>query len=183
MHRVRIGTLVLGLVAAVPAVAAAQETSLKLGYVDSEAIIRQAPGYTEASEAFNRTATSWRDSLEQKRTRLQELFEEYKRQEPVLSPEMKTEKQQEILQLEQEAQQYFQVKFGPEGEAATKQAELMQPIVERVNRAIDDVRRAEGYHLIFDLNDGALVAGDPSLNITDMVIQRMNSQAGGSPSR
>lgn len=183
MHRlIRIGIPVLALLAAAPA-ARAQQTALKIGYVDSEAIIRQAPGYTEASDAFNRTATGWRDTLEQKRTRLQELFDDYKRQEPVLSPENRTEKQQEILALEQEAQQYFQAKFGPEGEAANRQAELMQPIVERVNRAIDDVRQTEGYHLIFDLNDGALVAGDPALNITDVVIQRMSAQAGGSPSR
>ena len=179
--RSRIVIGALALVAAVPAVAAAQQ-SLKIAYVDSEEIIRQAPGYTQASETFNTTAAGWRDTLQQRRTRLQELFDEYKRQEVILSPEMKAQKQQEILQLEQEVNQYFQVKFGPEGEAATRQAELMQPIIERVNRAIDEVRSAEGYSLIFDLNDGALVAGDPALNITDTVVQRMNG-AGGSPSR
>ena len=184
MHRfTRISLAVLALVVAVPAVASAQQSTLKIAYVDSEQVIRQAPGYTEASEAFNRTASGWRDTLEQRRTRLQELFDEYKRQDPVLSPEMRTEKQQEILALEQEVQTYFQSKFGPEGEASTTQAELMRPIVERVNQAIDEVRRSDSYHLIFDLNDGALVAGDPSLNITDLVIQRMNAQAGAPPSR
>lgn len=184
MHRYkRIAMAVLAAALAVPAAASAQESSLKIAYVDSEEIIRQAPGYAEASEAFNQTAAGWRDTLEQRRTRLQELFDDYKRQEPVLSAELRTEKQQEILSLEQEAQTYFQAKFGPEGEAAVKQAELMQPIVERVNRAIDEVRTSGSYHLIFDLNDGALVAGDPSLNITDVVVQRMNAQAGAAPPR
>lgn len=180
----RIGIAVLGLVAVVPTVAVAQGTStLKIAYVDSEAIVRQAPGYTEASEAFNQTASGWRDTLEQKRQRLEEMFDEYKNQEAVLTAEKRAEKQQEMLRLEQEAQQFFQEKFGPEGEAQARQAELMRPILERVNRAIDDVRREEGYSLIFDLNADALVAGDPSLNITDEVIRRMNAQASGSPSR
>jgi outer membrane protein len=166
-----------------PAAAVAQQADLKIGYVDSEAIIQQAPGYTEANQEFNRTAQAWRDSLETSRTRLQGMFEEYKQQEVILSPEAKTQRQQEILQLENEIQQYFQSKFGPEGEASQKQASLMQPIIERVNQAIDETRRDGAYSLIFDLNDGALVAGDPSLNITDEVIRKLQSSGAAAPSR
>lgn len=167
---------------ALPAMLSAQD--LKIAFVDSDEIIKQAPGYQEASDAFTRTTEVWRDSLETKRTQLQTLFDEYKRQEVILSPEKKTEKQQEMLALEQEIQQYFQQKFGPEGEASNRQAELMQPIIQQVNQTIDLARREGGYALIFDLNDGALVAGDPSLNITDQVIQRLRaSQPAAAPSR
>ena len=93
-----------GLLLLAPVVAGAQQADLKIGYVDSEAIIQKAPGYTEANEEFNRTAQAWRDSLETSRTRLQGMFEEYKQQEVILSPEKKTERQQEILQLENEIQ-------------------------------------------------------------------------------
>ncbi|HUF89004.1 MAG TPA: OmpH family outer membrane protein [Gemmatimonadota bacterium] len=164
-----------------PAAGLAQgQTDLKIGYIDSEEVIKAAPGYTEANEAFNRTATAWRDTLETKRTRLQTLFDDYKQQEVILSPEKKTEKQQEMLTLEQEIQQYFQSKFGQEGEAAARQAELMRPIIERVNDVIEQTRREGSFALIFDLNDGALVAGDPALNITDQVIQRLRSQPASS---
>jgi outer membrane protein len=172
-------TLIGGLLA--PAAAGAQGvTDLKIGYIDSEEIIKAAPGYTEANDAFNRTATAWRDSLDAKRTQLQTLFEDYKKQEVILSPEKKTEKQQEMLSLEQDIQQYFQTKFGQEGEAAVKQAELMKPIIDRVNDVIEQTRREGSYALIFDLNDGALVAGDPALNITQQVIDRLNSQPASS---
>ncbi|MGH7549382.1 MAG: OmpH family outer membrane protein [Gemmatimonadota bacterium] len=175
---------VAGMLLLAPAVASAQQSDLRVAYVDSEAIIKEAPGYTEANEEFNQVAGLWRDSLETKRAQLQGLFEEYQKQEVILSPESKAERQQEILQLENEIQQYFQSKFGPEGEAGQRQAELMQPIIERVNNAIDETRREGGYSLIFDLNDGALVAGDPSLNITDEVIQRLQaSGAAPAPSR
>lgn len=175
--------LVVALVAfmAMPVVALAQgQTDLKIGYIDSEEVIKAAPGYTEANEAFNRTATAWRDTLDTKRTRLQTLFDDYKKQEVILSPEKKTEKQQEMLTLEQDIQQYFQSKFGQEGEAAARQAELMRPIIDRVNDVIDQTRREGSYALIFDLNDGALVAGDPALNITEQVIQRLRTQPASS---
>ena len=178
-----IGAILLMVVA--PLGVAAQETSLKIGYIDSEQIIQQAPGYSEANAEFNRTASGWQDSLEQKRERLKGLYDEYKKQEVILSPEKKSERQEEMLQLEGEIQQYFQAKFGPQGEASSRQAELMQPIIERVNRVIDQTREELGYALIFDLNDGALVAGDPALNITDEVVRRLQSgqPATAAPSR
>lgn len=180
MHRTKLLIAALAAVLALPALGSAQSSDLKVAYVDSEVIIRQAPGYQEASQAFNQTAAGWRDTLQQKRQELERLYEEYQRQEVILSPEMRTEKQQEIQELQLEAQEYFQTKFGPEGQAATRQAELMQPIIERVNLVIEEVRRDQGYALIFDLTDGALVAGDPALNITDEVVQRLNAQAGTS---
>lgn len=170
------------LVFAAPTLSIAQTTDLKLGYVDSEAVIKQAPGYAEANDEFNQTASVWRDSLAQRQTQLEEMFEEYKRQEVILSPEKKTERQEEMLELERSMQQYFQSKFGPDGEAATRQAELMQPIIERVNSVIEQTRREGGYALIFDLNDGALVAGDPALNITDEVIQKLQASQPAAPS-
>jgi Skp family chaperone for outer membrane proteins len=87
-----------------------------------------------------------------------------------------------MLRLEREMQEYFQSKFGPDGEAGTRQAELMQPIIERVNRVIDQTRQEGQYSLIFDLNDGALVAGDPALNITEEVIQKLRASEPVAPS-
>ncbi|HUP02025.1 MAG TPA: OmpH family outer membrane protein [Gemmatimonadota bacterium] len=172
------------LLAVAPVGTAAQDAPLRIAYIDSEEIVKQAPGYSEANAEFNRTASGWQDSLEQKRGRLKELYDEYKAQEVILSPEKKAERQEEMLRMEGEIQQYFQIKFGPQGEASTRQAELMQPIIERVNRVIDQARQELGYSLIFDLNDGALVAGDPALNITDEVIRRLQSSQGvAAPSR
>src|SRR5688572_21623180 len=125
--------LVIGL--ALPAVASAQETSLKIGYIDSEEIIKAAPGYTEANDAFNRTATAWRDSLDAKRTQLQTLFDEYKAQEVILSPENKTEKQQQMLGLEQEIQQYFQAKFGQEAKRGPRKPNGWRPASNEVKKA------------------------------------------------
>lgn len=176
MYRVtRIGWMAL-LLWVVPTVGWAQEASSGIAFLDSQRIIQEAPGYQEANDAFNRTAAGWQDTLEQKRTTLQQMFDDYKKQEVILSPEMKTERQQEMLRLEQEAQTYFEQKFGPEGEANLRQAELLQPIIERVNQVIEEARRELGYAVVFDLNDGAVIAGDPAHNITDEVVRRLKAQ-------
>ncbi|MCK5438465.1 MAG: OmpH family outer membrane protein, partial [Gemmatimonadetes bacterium] len=70
MSRPRIVLAAL-LLTALPGVALAQGGELKIAYVDSDAVIKQAPGYTEANEEFNRTANEWRDSLAQRQQGLQ----------------------------------------------------------------------------------------------------------------
>lgn len=165
--------LLLGLA---PAPAAAQQ-GLKLGYVDSNEIIEATPGVTEAKATYEKQAAEWKAQLEVKKTELNGLYEEYQKQAAILSPEKKTEKQQAIVQKEREMQEYFQLKFGPQGEAGVKEKELLRPIYDRINKAIEEVRAAENYSLIFDLQAGALAAGDPALDVTEKVIARLKTES------
>jgi outer membrane protein len=165
------------LVAALAPAAALAQQNLKLGYVDSNKIIESTPGVAEAKATYEKQAAEWKAVLEGKKQELTGLYEEYQKQAAILSPEKKTEKQQAILQKEREMQEYFQTKFGPEGEAGTKEKELLRPIYDRINKAIEEVRAAENYSLIFDLQAGALAAGDPSLDLTDKVIARLKTQS------
>lgn len=166
-----------GVQVALAGVAAEAQQSLKLGYVDSNKIIEATPGVAEAKAAYEKQAEQWKAELEAKRKELNDLYAEYQKQAAILSPEKKNEKQQAILQKEREVQEFFQLKFGPQGEANAKEKELLRPIYDRINKAIEEVRAAESYSLIFDLQAGALAAGDPALDVTEKVIERLKTQS------
>jgi len=168
------GALLLALALA-PAAARAQQAQ-KLGFVDSNEIIEATPGIAEAKAAYEKQAEQWKSELVGKQKELTDLQEEYKKQAAILSPEKKTEKEQIILQKQREAQDYFQTKFGPQGEASTREKELLKPIYDRINKAIEEVRAEEGYALIFDVQAGALAAGDPSLDVTERVVAKLKAQ-------
>jgi outer membrane protein len=170
----RRGALFVGLALA-PAWAAAQQPQ-KLGFVDSNKIIEATPGVSEAKANYEKQAEAWRTELVSKQKELNDLQEEYKKQVAILSPDKKTEKEQAILAKQKEAQDYFQAKFGPQGEASVKEKELLRPIYDRINKAIEEVRAEEGYALIFDVQAGALAAGDPSLDLTDKVVAKLKSE-------
>jgi len=53
--------------------------------------------------------------------------------------------------------------------------ELVQPIMERVQKVISEIRTEDGYAMIFDAgsNAGVLVAADTTLNITNKVLAKM----------
>ena len=60
-----------------------------------------------------------------------------------------------------------------EAEAATRQAELVAPIMERINAIIQEIRSEGSYTFIFDVSAGGLIAADEALDLTDDVIQRL----------
>ena len=170
-------TAAAALVPLLAAAAPAAAPHVKLANEDSDSIIKATPGVAEARASYEKTAEEWKTALETRRRELSGLYDEYQKQSAILSPEKRTEKQQAILQKEREMQEYFQQKFGPQGEAGAKERELLAPIYDRINRAIEEVRAAEGYALNFDIQAGALAAGDPSLHVTDKVIARLQTQS------
>ena len=53
----------------------------------------------------------------------------------------------------------------------------MQPIMEQIQRIIDEIRSEEGYAMIFDVGatSGGVVAADRNLDITPRVIARLKA--------
>jgi outer membrane protein len=52
---------------------------------------------------------------------------------------------------------------------AEKRQELYQPILERVNTAMQDVAKENGYLIVFDTSTQVLLYADESLDVTDLV--------------
>jgi len=62
-------------------------------------------------------------------------------------------------------------------QASARRAELVQPIMDRVSEMIEQLRLDGGYSLIFDVADGSIVAADPTLDLTDEVLRRLQTAA------
>ena len=101
----------------------------------------------------------------------------YRQQEAMLSEEAKAARQQEILEKQSEAQaRATQL----EQEAGTRQQELLAPILERVSAVIEEVRAEYGYTVVFDVSAAGVVAADPALDITPLVLERLTAPGASS---
>lgn len=157
---------------------AAQEQGLKLAYIDSNQIVREAPGFEQVRQTLRAEAERLkvrRDSLE---TELNTMAEEYQSQRLVMSAERRREKEQEIrakqedlLRFQQQAQQTL----------GARQEELYGPLYERVSKVINEIGEQEGYDFIFDSGSGALLWGDDAHDLTRRVLVRLQEmgQKGG----
>ena len=157
------------------------QVTLKIGYVDSQAILQEAPGATEAQEEFDRQMERFLQEVEDMGVELDSLVNAYQQQQSTLLVNVRQARENEINQLQQRYQQRVD-QMGQEAEAA-RQA-LIEPILNQMADTIDEIREEGDYQYIFDVASQAIVAADTSLDLTQEVLLRMQQAAGvggGSP--
>ncbi len=152
-----------------------QGPQVKLAYINSNEIIAQAPGAAEAQATFEREMARWRSQVTALADSLQEMIRQYEQQQVMLSPEARQQRQAEINQRRLE---YQQRTANVEETAQRRQQELVAPIFESVSNVLAQGREEEQYTMIFDAAAGALIAADTTLDITGLVIQRLQAQQG-----
>lgn len=156
-------------------VPAANAQAIRIGYVDTEKVLDNAPGAEEATKIFDEEVETWRGEAEGLKTELQTLIEEYENQKLILSPEKKREKEDKITTKKNE---YDQKVFEIQNKIQQRSAELSQPILENVYQTIKVVAEREDYDLVFDSSLGAIVYADPSLDITQIVVDELKKGTG-----
>lgn len=156
------------------------QTAPKFAYVNSQLLLRDAPGRAEAQAQFEKEMTTFQRQVQQMGDSLKSMIEEYEKQEVSLSPTVKDSRQKAIRDKEGEYQERVR---RIEGEAQKRQGELMQPIMASIMKVIEEVRTSDGYTMIFDVGvqNGIIVAADKNLDITDKVMIRLRQTASAKP--
>jgi outer membrane protein len=119
---------------------------LKFGHIDSQELIIALPEYETAIARIQRFGTELENGLELLQVEFNNRYVAYERDANTLTDIVRDARAQELSDMTrrlQEAQQVAQEQF------QARQAELFQPIVEKVNRAIQDVGRENGFIYIF----------------------------------
>lgn len=170
---VRAGVVALAVFAVAPVAVQAQGT-LKFAYIDSRALLAQAPGRAEAEAQFQKEMSSYQQQIQKMGDSLNTMMAAYTKAELTLSPSAKEARQKTIRDKEAAYQERVQ---GLQEQAQQRQGELMGPIMQLINTAISDVRAQDGYSFIFDVGaqGGVVVAADTTLNITDKVLARLKT--------
>ena len=102
---------------------------------------------------------------------LRELTEEFEKQKLILSEEKKREREAAINAKREALDAYTRTVFGPGGTAERKQSQLLQPILENIQQAIEEVAIKGNYDVIFTLQSIAYIKD--SYDVTDEVLSRL----------
>lgn len=174
MKRSRLIGSLIGLIMIVPSGMFGQ---LKIGYIESNRIMQE---YEEIRDAQAKVQKETRRLEVEYKTyveRLDSLNREFERQRLLLSNEKIREKEQEIQSLYQNTQAFQQSKFGPEGELYRYQAQLMAPVLDKVDAAVKRIGAERSFDYIVDAAGGALVYALPAHDLTDDVIAELRRTA------
>ena len=155
---------------------------LKLGYIDSQKILEKYKEAQDAQKLLQDLNKRWEDEAKSMQQELQTKGEEFDSQALLLSDERKKEKQTELENLNIRLQQFQQEKWGNQGEVFAKRAELMQPIIDKINVTIKKIGTEEKFDYVFDVVNGNILhvsATQPDL--TDKVLEELNKSVAAKP--
>ena len=150
--------------------ASAYAGTVKIGVIDMQKIVFESKEGKKAKAEWDKEYNEKKQEIDKKTKELQKLQEELKKNAAVLSEKAKKQKQEELRKkamelqfLKQEAMQYLQ----------KRNAELVDAIIKKAIKIIQDYGKKNGYTLIID-RTGKVVYSDPSVDLTKKIIQIMD---------
>lgn len=157
-----IGLVVLA-VAAVPASAQG-----KVGYVNTQAVLSQTPAMAAAQAEFNKRVEPYNAEAQKMDSTLKAL---------VASFTNDTTDRAGKAQMIQDRQAQYEARMGAiEDTVQNFRQRLIGPLMEQLEKSLDEVRVEGGYAMIFDVAQGSvIVAADTALDVTPKVIAKMKN--------
>lgn len=170
--------LLTSLIMAGAATAQAQQgtaTPAKIAYINSALLLQQAPGRAEAEAQFDREVGVYRQQIQRMDDSLKTMVAAFDRDAAKMDSVAREARRTSIGQREAEYQSRAR---GLDSTMQVRQAQLVKPIMERVQAVIETIRTEEGYSMIFDVGaqTSVVVAADKKLDLTDRVLARLKSQ-------
>jgi len=141
---------------------------MKNAYIDSDKIFAEYNEWSKAQEEFNTDYKAWDDQAKEMQTEFEEMLEEYNRQRLILSDEKKKEREAAIEAKKQALDAFTNQIFGPGGQAERRNNTLIQPLLEKINAAIEQVATDGNYDYIF--NSAGLAYAKKDYDITEKVL-------------
>ena len=152
--------------------------TLRIGYIDSRAILAEAPGAAEAQAEFDRQMQNYNMELEQLGADLDSMVTAYQQQQSTLLPNVRQARENEIRQTELRYQQRV---AQMEQESESNRAALIEPILTQMMEIIEQIRVEGSYSMIMDAAGQSIIAADPTLDLTQEVLRRLGQTAGSTP--
>lgn len=147
---------------------------VKIGYINSQKIIAEAPGAAEARTTIEREMNKHQADLALADDSIKNAIADFQKKQLALSADAREKQQQDIRTRQQALQARADLL---EQQMQKRQQDLVKPIMDKINTVLDALRKENGYTIIFDTAAGSIVAADPAADLTDTVLARLKAAA------
>jgi outer membrane protein len=147
---------------------------MKIGYVDSDAIMDKLPDAQDAKQKLDVLVQEWQGELNKIENTWKTKYDDYEKRKLIMTDQARAELEAELVKLEKQISDYREKKFGTNGEMFLKQDELMKPVQNKVFSAIKEVAQEEDYDYVFDRSgDILLLYAKDKYDITVKVLNKL----------
>jgi outer membrane protein len=154
--------------------ASPQQSATRVAYVSSQNILQQMPGYAAAESTYNKEVEGYQNEMMRLRQQFDSSVAAYQQSSVGLSAAQRTAKEADLRrqqqQLEQRTNELRQ-------RVQERERELVSPLEDRVKAVIEGLRAERNVGVVFDVASpgGGIIAADPALDLTPLVLQRLKA--------
>ena len=150
--------------------AAGTAVTVKIGYVDLQRTLNETGSGKKAKAKLEGDKKKKQAELDKKQKELQAFAAELEKQKVVLKPDVLRQREKELQDKYVALQErYFQL----QQDLSKQEALLVREIFGKASPIIDQIAKRDGYTLILEKNEGAVLYGDKSLDLTPEVNKRL----------
>ena len=128
--------------------------NFKFGHINSQELLSIMPERDSAEATIQKYAMDLEGELEIMQVEYRNKLNDYLEKQDNLTPLVKQTKEQELNEFQSRIQEFS---TNAEQELQKQQAQLIQPIIIKAEKAIKDVGKENGFTYIFDLSRGAVI--------------------------
>lgn len=147
------------------------QKSNKFGHINSAELLSLMPERKEAAAKMDTITREMQKQLEEMMTEYRSKQEKYLAESGKMTDLVKADREAELQNLGARIQ-----KFQEQAQESLeqKQQELMDPIIQKAKKAIEQVAKENGYTYIFDTSVGALLFWEESDNVLNLVKKKLS---------
>ena len=137
---------------------------VKIAHVNTAEILDAMPDKAKAEKSLEKYYGELQSQLETMAKEYQTKMQDYEANQATMSNLVKQSKEKEIVDLQTRITQF---QANAENEFENKRVELLKPILDKIQNAINAVGKEKGYTYMLDLATGAAVyVGDNAVDAT-----------------
>jgi outer membrane protein len=154
----------------------AQTTLTKIGYTNVDYILGNLPEFKKVQNEIEVTRGQLGKTLEDKYKEYQDKIDRYQKNQNNMTELIRADAEKEIMGLQQSIQE-FQNKADQDLQVKTQR--LLEPIMDKINDAIQMVGKEENYLYILNMDAGRnttpilLYTGSEEHNVTNSVLKKL----------
>ena len=147
--------------------------SSKIGFADVDYIFTQMPEAKQIDTELKSTQQQLRAQIESKSQEFQKKLADYQANINTMLDAVRQNTERELQQLQENLQK---LQRDAQVTIQNKQTQLMEPVYQKVGKAIEDVAKENGYTFILNQQIGGLdviLYGDEKNDVSDLVLKKL----------
>ena len=147
------------------------QTSNKLGYIDSDKLIKIMPENDSAQAKLEKFVRDFQKQLETMQVEFNNKYQEYTNNRNTYLEAIRRMKEEELQDMNTRIQQF---QSAARENIEITRGEVFKPVIDKAKKAISDVAKENNFTYIFDLSDGFVIYHDENaIDFLPLVKQKL----------